>query len=142
MQELFFNEMIIYSNLAIVETIKESSFMYILALTTHLGISIDNTVNFNVNLVIYKKHNNKFRVVYNYSDRNIFDGFMKCLKLPNKKMCDICNYKKKCFRQCGKCNNKVCIDCFKNNNNKHINSCPYCRYTMSDRCYESKTVLN
>ena len=139
---MVFNKMIILNNLAIVETIKESNFMYILALTTHLGISIDNTVNFNVNLVIYKKHNNKFRVVYNYSDRNIFDGFMKCLKLPNKKMCDICNYKKKCFRQCGKCNNKVCIDCFKNNNNKHINSCPYCRYNMSDRCYESNLVLN
>ena len=29
---------------------------------------------------------------------NIFEGFMKCLKLPNKKMCDICNNKKKCFR--------------------------------------------
>ena len=51
----------------------------------------------------YQTHNKKFKVVYSYSDRNIFDGFMKCLKLPNKKMCEICNCKKKCFRQCVKC---------------------------------------
>ena len=116
--------------------------MYILTLIVHLGISIDNVANCSVNLVIYKTHNKKVTFVYSYSDRNIFDGFMKCLTLPDKKMCDICNYKNKCFRQCGKCNNKVCIDCFKNNNNKHINSCPYCRYNMSDRCYESNLVLN
>ena len=103
---MVFNKMIILSNLAIVETIKGYNFMSILALTVHLGISIDNIANCDVNLIIYKTHNKKFKVVYSYSDRNIFDGFMKCLKLPNKKMCDICNCKKKCFRQCGKCNNK------------------------------------
>ena len=128
--------------MAIVETIKEFNFMCILALSVHLGISIDNIVKCSVNLVIYKTHNKQVKVVYSDSDRNIFDGFMKCLKLPNKNMCDICNHIKKCFRQCGKCNNKVCIDCFKNNNNNYINACPCCRYTMSDRCYEAKTVLN
>ena len=39
--------------------------------------------------------------------RDIFEGFMKCLKLPNKEMCDICNIKKKCFRECFKCKNTV-----------------------------------
>ena len=34
---------------------------------------------------------------------NIYDGFMNCLKLPNKEMCDICKNKKKCFRQRVKC---------------------------------------
>ena len=91
---MVFNKMIILNNMAIVETIKESNVMYILELTTHLGIGLGNISNCDANLVIYKTHNNKFRVVYSYSDKNIFDGFMKCLKLPNKKMCDICNYKK------------------------------------------------
>ena len=109
--------------------------MYILPIFVHLGLSIDKIVNCSVNMVIYKAHNKEVKIVLTASDKNMFDGFMKCLKVPNKKMCDICNYKKKCFRQCGKCNNKVCIYCFKNNNNKHINSCPYCRYTMSEHSY-------
>ena len=56
--------MIILNNLAIVETIKESNFMYRLVLIVHLGISIDNIANCDVNLVIYKTHNNKYKVVY------------------------------------------------------------------------------
>ena len=36
------------------------------------------------------------------SDTNGYEGFMTCLKLPNKKMCEMCNTKNKCFRQCGK----------------------------------------
>jgi len=132
---MVFNKIIEYNNMAIVETIKETNFMYILSIFVHLGFSIDKIVNCNVNMVIYKAPNREVKIVLTGADKNMFDGFMKCLKVPNKKMCDICNYKKKCFRQCGKCNNKVCIDCFKNNNNKHINSCPYCRYTMSDHSY-------
>ena len=111
--QIVFNKIIAYSNMAIVETIKESNFMYILALFVHLGISIDKIVKCSVNLVIYKTHNKQVKVVYSDSDRNIFDGFMKCLNIPNKNMCDICIYNNKCFRQCGKCNNNICIDCFK-----------------------------
>ena len=91
--KIVFNKIIAYSNMAIVETIKESNFMYILALFVHLGICIDNIVKFSVNIVIYKTHNKQVKVVYSDYDRNMFDGFMKCLTLPNKKMCDICNYK-------------------------------------------------
>ena len=44
------------------------------------------------------------------SDTNDYEGFMKCLiEIPNKQMCEICNNKHTCFRQCGKCNNKLCI---------------------------------
>ena len=106
--------------MAIVETISESNFMYILRIFLHLGLSIDKLLNCDVNLIIYKT-NKKVKIVLSGSDRNIFDGFMKCLKIPNKKICDTCNYKKKCFRQCGKCNNKICIDCFKSHNNNYIN---------------------
>ena len=139
---IVFNKIIVFNNMAIVETIKEYSFMYMLRIFVHLGLSIDKLVKCDVNLVIYKTDNKKVKVVLSDYDRNMFDGFMKCLKLYNKNMCDICNYKKKCFRQCGKCNNKICIDCFKSHNNNYINSCPYCRYIMSDRCYEANTVLN
>ena len=52
-------------------------------------------------------------------------------------MCDTCSYKKKCLRQCGKCNNKICIECFKKHNNNYINSCPYCRCTIADHSYEN-----
>ena len=37
------------------------------------------------------------------SAMNVLGGFMTCLKLPNKKMCDICNNKKNCFREYAKC---------------------------------------
>ena len=81
---------------------------------------------------MYKVHGKETNIVLSDSYKNIFDGFMKCLKVPNKKMCDICSYLKKCFRQFGKCNNKICIDCFKSHNNNYINACPYCRYTMPE----------
>ena len=101
-------------------------------------------MNCDINIVNYKRNNTNSSVILSGADKKKthFDGFMKCLKLPNKQTCDTCNYKKKCFRQCGKCNNKLCIYCFENNNDKHINSCPYCRYTMSDHCYENNIVLN
>ena len=41
---------------------------------------------------------------------DIYYGFMTCLKIPNKEMCDTCNYKKKGFRQCAKCKHKLCFD--------------------------------
>ena len=74
------------------------------------------------------------------SHMNIYHGFMECLKLPNKKMCDICNIKKKCFRQCAKCNNKICFECFKNHNKEYINSCPYCRYDMAEHSKMNKMM--
>ena len=65
------------------------------------------------------------------SAKHIFEGFMKCLKLPNKKMCDICNYKKKCFRQCVKCINKFCFECSRTiTKTMLIHVLTYCRYNV------------
>ena len=71
---------------------------------------------------------------------NVFDGVMKCLKLPNKKICDICNNKKKCVRQCAKCNNKLWFECFKNHNKEYINVCPYCRYNVTEHSKMNKMI--
>ena len=51
-------------------------------------------------------------------------------RLANKNMCDFCTSKKKCFRECTKCKNKMCIECFKIHNKEYISSCPYCRYNF------------
>ena len=69
---IVFNKMIIFNNLAIVETIKEYSFMYILTLFVHLGLSIDKIVNCNVNTVIYKALNKRVKVVLSDSDETTF----------------------------------------------------------------------
>ena len=71
---------------------------------------------YGLNIVIYKNSKNTMIRTITASALNIFEGFMKCIKLPNKKMCDICNNKKKCFRECAKCKSKVCVECFKNHN--------------------------
>ena len=60
---MVFNKIIAYNNMAIVETIKESNFMYILSIFVHLGLSINKIVNCNVNMVIYKAHNNEVKIV-------------------------------------------------------------------------------
>ena len=86
-------------------------------LLTHLEIfNIGDIKTYGINIVIYK--NSKDTMVRTISDShmNIYHGFMECLKLPNKKMCDICNNKKKCFRECVKCKNKICVECFNNHN--------------------------
>ena len=62
---------------------------------------------------------------------NVFKDFVKPFKLKNKKRCYICNLKKKCFRVCGKCDNKYCIECFNKINDKYLSSCPYCRYSFT-----------
>ena len=68
----------------------------------------------------------------------MFHGFMEVLKLPNKKMYDICNCKKKCVRQCVKCKNKMCVECFKNHNKEYINTCAYCRHNLLDHSENRK----
>ena len=45
------DKMIACSNLAIVETIKESSFIYIVNIFVHLGFNIDRIINCDVNVV-------------------------------------------------------------------------------------------
>ena len=113
----------------IVETITWPNFCPLMNLLTHLGFNIDDIRTYGINVVIYKGSNNTVLRGTTGSVRNIYAGFMNCSKLPNKKMCDICNNKKKCVRQCVKCKNKLCFECFKIIT-KTVNSCPYCRYNM------------
>ena len=134
-----FSNMVMSNNIAIIETITSSNFCFILNLLTHLDIfNMEDIRTYGINLVIYK--NSKDTMVRTISDShmNIYHGFMECLKLPNKKMCDICNNKKKCFRECAKCKNKICVECFKNHNKDYVNSCPYCRYNISEHCTNNK----
>ena len=118
------------NNVVIVETITWPNCCPLMSLLTHLGFNIEDIRTYGINIVIYKDYNNTMIRSTTGSVRNICDGFMTCLKLPNKKMCDICNNKKKCFRECAKCKNKICVECFKNHNKDYVNSCPYCRYNM------------
>ena len=122
-----FRGMIKTRNFVIVETITWPNFCPLMNLLIHLGFNIDNINTYNINLVIYKDSKDTVMRITTGAVINIFEDFMTCLKLPNKKMCDICNNKKKCFRQCVKCKNKLCIECFKNHNKDYVNSCPYCR---------------
>jgi hypothetical protein len=125
-----FSGMIKTSNFVIVETITWPNYCFIMNLLTHLGFDVDDIKSYNINIVIYKNSHDAMMRVKSCSANNIFAGFMKCLKLPNKRMCDICNNKKKCFRTCFKCKNKMCYECFKNHNKDYVNSCPYCRYDI------------
>ena len=127
-----FSGMIKNNNFVIVETVTPLNFCFLMNLLTHLGFDVDDILSYNINIVIYKKYNYTMTKITTGSANNIFAGFMKCLKLPNKKMCDICNNKKKCFRTCFKYKNKMCYECFKNHNKDYVNSCPYCRYNITE----------
>ena len=56
---IVFHKIIVINNIAIVETLKESNFMYVLIIFVHLGFNIDKIFNCDVNIVIYKKELNK-----------------------------------------------------------------------------------
>ena len=129
-----FSKMIMYNNIAIIETITSDNFCSFMNLLTHLEIYTmgHHISQFGVNFVIYKNSKDSLMRITTESATNIFEGFMKCIKLPNKKMCDICNNKKKCFRECAKCKNKLCVECFKNHNKDCVNSCPYCRNNIEE----------
>ena len=100
----FFTKMLIYSNIAIIETITSDNFCPLMNLLFHLDIfNMEEIRTYGLNIVIYKNSKDTMIRTITASALNIFEGFMKCIKLPNKKMCDICNNKKKCFRECAKC---------------------------------------
>ena len=84
-----------YNHIAIIETITSSNFCFILNLLTHLNIfNLEDIRTHDINIVIYKNSKDTMLRTMTGSANNIFEGFMKCIKLPNKKMCDICNNKK------------------------------------------------
>ena len=111
-----FRDMMKESNCVIVETITCTNFCYLFKLFSHLGYNTENLRTYKTNFVIYTDSKDTMMTVRSGAVRNMFEGFMKCLKLPNKKMCDICNNNKKCFRLCFKCKNKMCFECFKKHN--------------------------
>ena len=137
-----FSKMIMYNNIAIIETITSDNFCSFMNLLTHLEIYTmgHHISQFGVNFVIYKNSKDSLMRITTESATNIFEGFMKCLKLPNKKMCDICNNKKKCFRECAKCKHKLCVECFKNHNKNYVNSCPYCRNNIEEHSKMNKLM--
>ena len=94
-----FTKMVIYNNIAIIETITSDSCCPLMDLLVHLEIfHMEEIRTYGLNIVIYKSYKDTMIRTITVSALNIFEGFMKCIKLPNKKMCDICNNKKKCFR--------------------------------------------
>ena len=136
-----FSKMIMYNNISIIETLTSDNFCPFMNLLIHLEIYTSGHIRqFGVNIVIYKNSKDTLMRATIGSTKNIFEGFMKCIKLPNKKMCDICNNKKKCFRECAKCKNKLCVECFKNHNKDYVNSCPYCRYNMLEHCNRNRLL--
>ena len=112
----------------IAETITSDNFCFILNLLEHIGFHTNDIRTYDINIIVHKTSKDKMLRTISDSHKNIYHGFMECLKLPNKKMCDICNSKKNCFRECSTCKNKMCIECLKIRNKEYNNSCPYCRY--------------
>ena len=116
-----FSGMLKTNNCVIVETITWPNCCPLMNLRTHLGFTIEDIRTYGINLVIYKYYNNTMIRSTTGSVRNMYDGFMNCLKLPNKKMCDICNNKNTIFRQCVKCKHKLCFECFNKHNKDYAN---------------------
>ena len=129
----FFTKLVIYNNIVIIKTITSTNCCHLMNLLIHLDIfNMEEIRRYGMNSVIYKSSNDTMVRTITASALNIFEGFMKCIKLPNKKMCDICNNEKTDFRECAKCKNKICVECFKNHNKDCVNSCPYCRNNIAE----------
>ena len=126
-----FGKMVMCNNIAIIESITLSNICSILNLLEHIGVHTMNIRSYGMNIVIYKNSKDTMFRALTGSDLNKFEGFMKCIKLPNKKMCDMCNYKKKCFRQCVKCINKFWFECSRTiTKTMLIHVLTYCRYNV------------
>ena len=80
-----FNKMVMYNNIAIIETITSSNFCFILNLLTHLDIfNMEDIRTYGINLVIYKNSKDTMvRTISGYH-MNIYHGFMECLKLQQE----------------------------------------------------------
>ena len=124
-------------NIASVETITSYNIVPLVNCLHHIGFPMEDIITYNLNITMYKDYNKTMNRAMDGSVINMFESYMKCLKLPNKKMCDICNNKKTCYRQCGGCKNKICVECFENHNTDYIQPCPYCRHTIENHCRHS-----
>jgi len=63
---------------------------------------------------------------------NLFENYLQSVKLINRRRCEICLERKKCFRECGKCRNKCCFNCFNRIHDTILKPCPFCRYEFQD----------
>ena len=77
------------NNMAIIETITLSNVCSILNLLEHIGVRTMDIRSYGMNIVIYKNSKDTMFRALTGSDLNKFEGFMKCIELPNKKMCDM-----------------------------------------------------
>ena len=76
-----FSKMVMYNNIAIIETITSSNFCFNLNLLTHLYIfNIEDIRTYSINIVIFKISKDTMMRATTGSAMNIFEGFMKCLK--------------------------------------------------------------
>ena len=125
----------------IAETITSYNCCFILNLLEHLGLHTHGILTCCINVIFHKTSEHKLLRTISYYHIHISHGFMECLNIPNNTMCDICNCKNTCVRQCVKCEIKLCVECFNNHNNEYINTCPYCRYSLLDHS-RNRTILS
>jgi hypothetical protein len=69
---------------------------------------------------------------------NLFDGFVKDVKYPGKRRCDICydkNFRR--LKECYRCNKRCCDECYTKIRNTR--TCSFCRYSLKDH-FESMAI--
>jgi hypothetical protein len=68
---------------------------------------------------------------YNIPSVNLFDGFVKPVKLKDRRRCGICQDRKvRNFVGCGRCDNRMCNECFDNLTDRL--TCSFCRYNLNE----------
>ena len=78
----FLSKMVMYNNTAFIETITSSNFCFILNLLTHLDIfNIEGLRTHGIYIVIFISSKDTMMRATTGSAMNIFEGFMKCLKI-------------------------------------------------------------
>jgi hypothetical protein len=130
----YFTQIMTSENSAFIETITEDNICNLFQFFDSIGVDhMKMKLGYNCNFVIYTdKHQDKLVIVFTSATNNLFDNFMIKEKLKNRRTCELCCEKSKCFRVCHQCNKRHCVKCFKENNKQFINDCPFCRYTFKE----------
>mgnify|MGYP001209016652 FL=1 len=134
--EEYFQSIILMKNNVFIERLTKNGSQHILKFLNQVGINIENKPNGcpeSFNVIFYcGKTENDIKVVFSKEPINRFNNFMRNEKLKNRRTCELCCVKSKCFRVRGQCEKKQCIQCFKENNKHLINDCPFCRYNFTE----------
>ena len=126
---MFFD--IIRDNNVFIESFTKESSPYVFPLLCNTGLAKRFVFDCNCNIIMYyDKSTSALRIIFSKEPDNRFAKFMLKEKLKNRRMCELCCNKSKCFRICGRCDKKQCVQCFKENNKQFINDCPFCRYNF------------